>query len=70
MAKYASYADLSREAAEKYTRKATGDAYRAGLAKVAPPGKRPREARVSKYATAVSGKATVWLREWEAKMFE
>jgi transcriptional regulator of nitric oxide reductase len=70
MAKYASYADLSREATEKYTRKATGEAYRAGLAKVAPSGKRPREARVANYANAVSGKGPVWLREWEAKMFE
>ena len=70
MAKYASYADLSREASEKYVRKATGEAYRAGLAKVAPPGKRPREARVSNYAAAVSGKGTVWLKEWETKMFE
>jgi hypothetical protein len=37
---------------------------------VAPPGKRPKEARVANYAAAVSGKGPVWLREWVAKMFE
>ena len=70
MAKYASFDELSRVAPEKYGRKATGDAYRAGLSKVVPHGKKVNEARVANYIAGVSGKGPVWLREWAAKMFE
>jgi hypothetical protein len=70
MAKYKSYDELSKIATEKYTRKTTAESYRGGLEKVAPPGKKPREERVTNYVAAVRGKGSVWLREWEAKMYE
>lgn len=69
MAKYASWADLEREAPAKYTRKASGDAYRGGLARIAPPGSNVRDSRVRGYQAGVENKGPIWLREFREAMF-
>ena len=69
MAKYASWADLEREAPEKYARKANGDSYRGGLSRIAPPGTTVRDSRVRGYEAGVDGKGPVWLREFREAMF-
>jgi len=69
MAKYASWADLEREAPEKYQRKATPDAYRQGLQRIAPPGAAVKDSRVRSYQSGVEGKGRVWLTEFREAMF-
>jgi len=69
MAKYASWADLEREAPAKYTRKANGDAYRGGLARIAPPGSNVRDSRVRGYQAGVQDKGPIWRREFLEAMF-
>jgi len=69
MAKYASWADLEREAPEKYQRKANPDAYRNGLQRIAPPGANVRDSRIRGYQAGIQGKGPVWLREFREAMF-
>lgn len=69
MARYASWADLEREAPEKYQRKATGDAYRNGLQRIAPPGASVKDSRIRGYEAGVEGKGRVWLTEFREAMF-
>lgn len=62
---YANYADLQAQAPEKMRRKATQEAFQAGMGRVAPPGMKPRQERVNNYHTDPD----LWLQEWKAAMF-
>ena len=69
MAKYASWADFERNVPAAYRENATPDAYRAGLATIAPPGMTPRSDRVDNYRTGVDGKADRVVSGYRRAMF-
>jgi len=70
MARYASWSELEVGVPRHYTEGATPEAFRSGLAGVAPPGKRPKEGRVSHYASGVEGKGPLVVSRWGEAMFE
>ena len=69
MAKYASWADFERNVPTAYRENATPEAYRAGLATIAPPGTTPRADRVTNYGSAVEGKAERVVSGYRRAMF-
>ena len=66
---YGSYADLEREAPAKPERKATPEAFAAGLSRVAPPGKKPNSSRVANFGSRMKNVGKTWLREWTESMY-
>jgi hypothetical protein len=70
MAKYASWADFERNVPVAYRENATPEAYRSGLATIAPSGMTPRADRVRNYGTAVDGKAERVVSGYRRAMFE
>lgn len=70
MAKYANWAELERNVPIAYKEGATAEAFRGGLAGIAPPGMKPREERVNKYRSGVEGKAGLVVERFKRAMFE
>jgi hypothetical protein len=70
MAKYASWADFERNVPVAYRERATAEAFRDGLAGIAPPGMAPRANRVDAYRRGVDGKAERVVEGWRRAMYE
>jgi len=69
MAKYASWADFEKNVPVAYRENATPEAFRAGLAGIAPPGTTPRVDRVEAYRRGVDGKAERVVSGYRRAMF-
>ena len=67
---YATWADLERNVPIAYREAATAESFREGMSRIAPPGMRPREGRVSSYERGVDGKAEMMVERWKRAMFE
>lgn len=70
MAKYADWSDFERNAPIIYKERATGDAYRRGMNKIAPPGMKVKEGRVTHYAAGVADKGDDLVAGYKRAMFE
>jgi len=69
VAKYASWADFEKNVPAAYRENATPEAYRGGLAQIAPPGTTPRADRVDAYRKGVDGKADRVVSGYRRAMF-
>ncbi|RLG79765.1 MAG: hypothetical protein DRO09_03985 [Thermoprotei archaeon] len=71
MGKYVNYSDLASKAPVSWAKHTDPDKYREGLNRIAPPGKRVKEARVTNYGAHTTEKeGKTWLEEWSNAMFE
>ncbi|RLE62448.1 MAG: hypothetical protein DRJ47_10680 [Thermoprotei archaeon] len=71
MPKYTSYSELAEKAPKNWAKYTDPERYREGMNRIAPPGKRVKETRVTNYGkhtTEAEGKK--WLENWSSAMFE
>jgi len=70
MAKYASWSEFEKNVPQAYKEGATPEAFRGGMAVIAPPGMKVRETRVTAYGNGVQAKADVVVQRYKRAMFE
>ena len=71
MGKYVNYSELSSNAPVNWAKNTDPSKYREGLERIAPPGKKPKAARVSAYEAHTTEKeGRKWLENWTTAMFE
>ena len=70
MAKYASWAELEKNVPIAYKESATPEAYRRGMAGIAPSGMQVKEGRVRNYGAGVQDKAPLVVERYRRAMFE
>ena len=71
MVKRLSYKDFAENAPKLWAENTTGDAYKGGLSRIAPPGKSVKEGRVKAYEENTTEKeAKHWFKQYINAMFE